>query len=220
MIKIAMESLLGNAVYVGNRKMYRSNAMNRFLIGYRNDICLINLSKTVYMLKRALKMFELIVSKRGYVIFGGVELGNPFDLEFYSEFYLKYVWYGGSLTNLLFVNKLVVNAIPKSKRIASILVLLGESISKYYILNEAVCKVIPSIALIDSDNAYPGLAVYLVPSCNKLTGIVNFYIKLFKQTLTTSYKKEAKFLLEKLKLKKLKKKIVKNNKNYKNYKKL
>ena len=117
MADITMRQLLKAGVHFGHQTRYWSPKMAPYIFGDRSKIHIINLEKTLPMLKEATNYLGMVAAKGGKVLFVGtkrqagklvrehaVRCGSP---------YVDYRWLGGMLTNY----KTVKNSISKLKEL-------------------------------------------------------------------------------------------------------
>ena len=103
MSNITMRQMLEAGVHFGHRTRYWHPKMGPYIYGSRDKIHIINLEKTVVMLKEALNYLGGLASKRGKILFVGtkraaqgiikeqaIRCGMP---------YINHRWLGGMLTN-------------------------------------------------------------------------------------------------------------------------
>lgn len=109
MTNISMKSLLEAGVHFGHQTRHWNPKMARYIYGSRNNIHIIDLSKTVKELKKALKFLKDCATEGKVVLFVGttkqsqevvletsVRCGSP---------YVKERWLGGTLTNFNTIQK-------------------------------------------------------------------------------------------------------------------
>ena len=103
MINVSMKSLLEAGVHFGHQTRRWNPKMAKYIFGSRNNIHIIDLSKTVKELKKALKFLQDTAAQGNEILFVGttkqaqesvgeaaVRCGSP---------YVKERWLGGMLTN-------------------------------------------------------------------------------------------------------------------------
>ncbi len=112
-----MRQLLKAGVHFGHQTRYWSPSMAPYIFGHRNKIHIINLEKTLPMLKEAMNYIGSIAAQHGKVLFVGTKrqagtivkqqasrCGSP---------YVNHRWLGGMLTNF----KTVKNSIARLKEL-------------------------------------------------------------------------------------------------------
>jgi small subunit ribosomal protein S2 len=100
---ITLEELFANGVHFGHQTRYWNPKMAPYIFGERQKVHIINLDKTLPMLKEAMQFLSEIVGKKGKVLFVGTKFAAR-DLikEFATQCgmsYINYRWLGGMLTN-------------------------------------------------------------------------------------------------------------------------
>lgn len=100
---LTMRQLLEAGVHFGHNKRYWNPAMKPYIFGERQKIHIINLEKTLPMLRQALDFIAKTAANRGRVLFVGTkfparevlrEAAKKCDMP-----YVDYRWLGGMLTN-------------------------------------------------------------------------------------------------------------------------
>jgi small subunit ribosomal protein S2 len=179
MIKFTVVELLNKGVHIGHSKRLSTYLFDRYLVGYRHGVALIDLQQSAFMLRRALAFVTEVVSKRGTVLFVD-RLMKKRTRMFYGHLFVKRGWITGGLTNMSALsnnfNERTSNFLP------SAIVLLSEDKNKYYLFNEARKLGIPSVGIIDS-NMSPGLATFPIAGNNDTVGSVKLYLALFRRAV-------------------------------------
>jgi small subunit ribosomal protein S2 len=115
MADISMRQLLKAGVHFGHQTRYWSPKMAPYIFGDRNNIHIINLEKTLPMLKDATNFLGTIAARGGKVLFVGTkrQAGKQVREAAVScgAMYVDYRWLGGMLTNF----KTVKNSIARLK---------------------------------------------------------------------------------------------------------
>ena len=68
---IQIQNLLNAKIHIGHSKRSLSSQMIPYLYGIRNNICIIDLQKTIYLLKRALQLVKEVSALNGTILFVG-----------------------------------------------------------------------------------------------------------------------------------------------------
>lgn len=123
MTDITMRQLLQAGVHFGHQTRYWSPSMAPYIFGDRYKVHIINLDKTLPMLKDAMNYIGSIASKNGKVLFVGtkrqagkiikeqaIRCGAP---------YVDHRWLGGMLTNFKTVKNSIVRLKDLEQRISS-----------------------------------------------------------------------------------------------------
>jgi ribosomal protein S2 len=97
-MKFSSLTLLQYGVHFGHLIKYRSPYMDRFLIGWRQSVVIIDLQQTTFMLKRAFTFLINVLMRRGHVVLTGLSINETL---LYAEAYLKVKWLPGLLTNFI-----------------------------------------------------------------------------------------------------------------------
>ncbi len=103
MSSVSMREMLKAGVHFGHQTCHWNPKMGEYIFGARNKIHIINLEKTVLMLKDALNFMSGIAAKKGKILFVGTK---PAAQEIIKEEaqrcfmpYVNHRWLGGMLTN-------------------------------------------------------------------------------------------------------------------------
>lgn len=101
--KFTIQQLFEAGVHFGHRKNLWNPNMSQYIYGVRNDMHIINLKDTYYMLNIALDVLKLVAAKNGKILFVGTKKQA---IEIIAEnarkcgqHYVNYRWPGGMLTN-------------------------------------------------------------------------------------------------------------------------
>ena len=103
MLVPSMRDMLKAGVHFGHQTCYWNPKMGSYIYGARNKIHIINLEKTLPMLKDALNFMGNIASKKGKILFVGTkQAAQEIMKEEAQRCHMPYVnhrWLGGMLTN-------------------------------------------------------------------------------------------------------------------------
>ena len=109
MTNISMKSLLEAGVHFGHQTRLWNPKMSKYIYGSRNNIHIIDLSKTVKELKKALKFLRDVAAEGRTVLFvGTTKQSQEAILESSTRCgspYIKERWLGGTLTNFETIKK-------------------------------------------------------------------------------------------------------------------
>ena len=120
---ISIKQLLEAGVHLGHKTLRRNPKMKKFIFGERNSIHIIDLSKTLSLIKSTMKEIHKCISVGGKILIVSTKKqAAEMVLKLASEtgqFYVNYRWLGGMLTNW----KTIQNSIKRLKK-------LDENLSK------------------------------------------------------------------------------------------
>ncbi|OGR96941.1 MAG: 30S ribosomal protein S2 [Elusimicrobia bacterium RIFCSPLOWO2_01_FULL_64_13] len=109
MTNISMKSLLEAGVHFGHQTRSWNPKMAKYIFGSRNNIHIIDLSKTVKELKKALKFLRDTVQEGGTVLLVGTTKQSQEAITDTAQKtgcpYIKERWLGGTLTNFNTIQK-------------------------------------------------------------------------------------------------------------------
>jgi len=117
MADINMRQLLKAGVHFGHQTRYWSPKMAPYIFGDRNKIHIINLEKTLPMMKEAMNYLGSVAAQGGKVLFVGTKRSAGKHVREHANRcgspYVDYRWLGGMLTNF----KTVKNSIARLKEL-------------------------------------------------------------------------------------------------------
>lgn len=112
MVKIpSKEDLLKAAVHFGHRPTKRHPKMQPFIQAIKNTIHIIDLEKTLQLLKKAVNFVTEVVSRGGVIVFVGTKPAAKEVIKKYAQKvnvpYVAEKWIGGTLTNFQTISHLI-----------------------------------------------------------------------------------------------------------------
>lgn len=103
--------MLKMGVHFGHKQSKRYPKMDPYIFTVRNNIHIINLEKTLPMLKKALEFISLTAQNGGTFLFVGTKKQGTDCVkriaESVSQSYVTNRWLGGTLTNFLIISKMI-----------------------------------------------------------------------------------------------------------------
>ena len=118
-----IKELIEAGAHFGHQTRRWNPKMKRFIFSEENGIHIIDLSKTVHQLNKAIDAAKAIVSKHKSVLFVGTKKQAKDVVketaEACQEFYVSERWLGGMLTNLATIRKSVKKLESLEKKLAS-----------------------------------------------------------------------------------------------------
>ena len=98
-----LRDLLDAGMHLGHKTNKWNPNMNEYIYGAQDDIHIIDLRKTVFLLNNALSFIESIVKNNGLILFIGTKSQASDIVKKYAieckQFYVNKRWLGGMLTN-------------------------------------------------------------------------------------------------------------------------
>ena len=123
MADISMRDLLRAGAHFGHQTRYWSPKMAPYIFGERNKIHIINLEKTLPMMREAMDYLRTVAAQRGKILFVGTkrQAGKKVRAEAMrcSTPYVDHRWLGGMLTNYKTVKKSITRLTNLEKQILS-----------------------------------------------------------------------------------------------------
>lgn len=118
-----INELLESGVHYGHQTKRWNPKMKEFILEEKNDIYIIDISRTVEQLDRATKFLANIVSGGGKILFVGCKKQAQEAVkeaaESCGQFYVHNRWLGGTLTNLTTIRKSVARLNEIEKKLKS-----------------------------------------------------------------------------------------------------
>ena len=118
-----VKDLLEAGAHFGHQKSRWNPKMKRFIFGERNGIHIIDLAKTLQLLRNSVEIVKELASQRRPILFVGTKKAAKMivreQAERCGEFYVCERWLGGALTNLTTLRQSVKKLERIEKRIAS-----------------------------------------------------------------------------------------------------
>lgn len=110
---IDLKKLIKNGVHFGHQTSRWCPKMEPYIWGYKNNIHLIDVSKTAYQLEKASRFLESVAAEGKSILWVGTKKASQNIIERYAkELNLPYVvhrWVGGTFSNYRQVRKSVAN---------------------------------------------------------------------------------------------------------------
>lgn len=102
-LQLDVKEMMENGVHFGHHVSVRHPAMRPFILGVRNDIVIIDVSKTIGLFKNAMSVIEKVVKNGKPVLFVGTKKFAKTIIkdvaEGCGEPFVNHRWLGGFLTN-------------------------------------------------------------------------------------------------------------------------
>ena len=210
---VVLDQLFSTGVHLGHKTSKWNNKMTPYLFGTRNNIHIINLEKTISLVRRVIKIISNLVKNNETILIVGNSESNSNFVRFLGEkFEVPYVcnkWIGGILSNWEDFSKKVQNTKVKRrvthfttglrfmKKKPSIAIILNtnenkEAIKEIYKLN------IPIIGVVDTDSSLVNIS-YPIPGNDNSPVVQYFYITILENILvkTPKLKKNKLIINEK-----------------------
>ena len=162
---ISIQALLEAGVHFGHQRYRWNPKMDRFIFEERNGIHILDLSKTIRQMDRAIAVLEKTVQERKTILFVGTKKSAKLFVQQYAEecgeFSVSERWLGGMLTNLSTIRASIKKLEKIEKKIAS----GGEGLLKKEVekLTKQYHKLQKYLSGIRSMRKPPGLLVIVDP---------------------------------------------------------
>jgi len=196
MIKFGLKQLFSYNVHLGHHKTRWNPQVSPFLYGIRNNVHIINLEYTFYMLRRSLYFIKEIIANRGNILFLNLTIGTYKyllkKLNKTGQFVANFKYIGGLLTNFRNV-KSCYRTLRKMKRLPSAIIVTKLSACPT-IVQEAKKLNIPIIGIVDSNNN-PNNFTYPIPGNAESIVSIKFYYALFIKAIKSGINKRKFYFL-------------------------
>jgi small subunit ribosomal protein S2 len=165
--KVTIKDLVESGAHFGHQTRRWNPKMKRFIFEARNGIYIIDLSKTLTMLRAAVHAVREIVGRRknNRILFVGTKKQAQDVIEKCAkecdEFYIRERWLGGALTNLTTIRKSVTTLEQHEHRLESEQVKLKKEI---HVIKKAILKLNKSLCGVRNMKKLPGLVIVVDPN--------------------------------------------------------
>jgi small subunit ribosomal protein S2 len=195
---VVLNQLFKIGTHLGHKTSRWNSKMAPYLFGRRNDIHIINLEKTIYLLRRVIKIVSYTLKNNGNILIIGNSENNRKFVQFLGErFKVPYVcdkWVGGILGNWESFSK-KMQSIKIKRRVVSFtkgLRFMNKKPDIIIILNinenqDAINEIrklnIPIIGIVDTNSNLTSIT-YPVPGNDNSPVVQYFYITILENILT------------------------------------
>ena len=198
-IKLNVAQMLVSNVHLGHTKKFSSVKIKPFLLGYRNNIYILNVSYTLNQIKLISALIINIISLRQKLLI--IKDRDFFNfkmmLRLPNVFFFDKKWTGGVLTNFRKVRnskkfkeeQTSFNSLRAMRYLPSCVFFFDADLS-YWALMEASNLDIPISAVVDSNINRIGLINYPIVGNNKSFEALYLYLNLIKNAAIKGRQKE------------------------------
>jgi len=165
-LEISIKDLLECGAHFGHQKHRWNPKMKRFIFEERNGIYIIDLAKTMQLLRNAVKVVKDTITNKKPILFVGTKNQAKVVIkaaaEECGEYYVCERWLGGMLTNLATIRQSVKTLEKIEKRIAA----GGDGLTKKEIseLTKEQGKLEKNLSGIRAMRKLPGLLIVVDPT--------------------------------------------------------
>ncbi|MCH9626786.1 MAG: 30S ribosomal protein S2 [Chlamydiales bacterium] len=163
---VSIKDLLEAGAHFGHQKRRWNPKMSRFILEVRNGLYIIDLAKTLQLLRKGIELITQTVSDKKSILFVGTKKQAKSVIrecaEACGEFYVCERWLGGMLTNMSTIR----NSIKTLEKVEHNLATGGEGFTKkeMVLLTKKQEKLERNLSGIRSMRKTPGLLVVVDPS--------------------------------------------------------
>lgn len=168
--KLSIKDLVEAGTHFGHQKQRWNPKMAPYIFGLRNNIHIIDLAKTLQLLRASCDIVEELVANRKSILFVGTKKAAKVvcreEAERAGEFYVCERWLGGTLTNLATIRQ----SIKKLERIEKRIAAGGDGLTKKELseLTKLQEKLEKNLSGVRGMRKLPGLVVVVDPGQEKL----------------------------------------------------
>lgn len=198
-LKLTLNQMLLSNIHIGHTCRFLNVKIKPFLLGYRNDVHIINITYTSFQFKLVINFLINIFSLRQkLLIVRELDFFNfAKTLQFKNIFYYDKKWIGGCLTNFKRVrNNLKFKQLNNSKNSLTFLRYMPSAVfffdvnqSKWALL-ESLNLDIPVISIVDTNTEFLNYINYPVVGNNQAFESLYLYLTLIKNSALKGKQKE------------------------------
>ena len=211
--KLTVSQLLFSKIHIGHDRSVWNFWSSSFLFGERHNQHIINITKSLFFMKKVLKILVSLSNNNGTVLFVSTKTDQARLLEPFlpkNHLFISSSWVGGLLTNWFSLsNSLIQNSLKKEKSLKKLFrkktrilkmfkgfLVSGDLITKLpdliiflnvnenqLAIKEAEKLGIPTIGIVDSNTDCRGLT-YSIPGNDDSLESHLFYLQFFKKAIT------------------------------------
>lgn len=198
-LKLTINQMLMSNLHIGHTRKFLNSNVKPYLLGTRNNINILNITKTPFQFKlfinilinvSSLRQKILIVKDRD--IFGFKDMLNMSSVYYYNN-----KWIGGSLTNFRKVrqsskfkeNNNSYNSLGSLRYMPSLVFFFDVDLSKWAVIETSNLE-IPIAAIIDSNSSLLNHVNYPIVGNNKSFESLFLYVNLIVNSILKGKQKE------------------------------
>jgi small subunit ribosomal protein S2 len=167
---ISIKDLVEAGTHFGHQKRRRNPKMSVYIYALKNNIHIIDLAKTLQLLRTGCNVVQEMVSNRKSILFVGTKKASKTiikeEAERAGEFYMCERWLGGTLTNLATIRQ----SIKKLERIEKRIAAGGDGLTKKEIslLTKEQEKLNKNLSGLRGMRKLPGLLIVVDPGSENI----------------------------------------------------
>lgn len=164
--EVTIKDLLEAGAHFGHQKRRWNPKMKRFIFEMRNDLCIIDLAKTLQQLRACLTVVQDVVAEHKSILFVGTKKQAKAAIrecaENCGEYYVCERWLGGMLTNMVTIRQSIKTLENIEKKVTT----GAEGLTKkeLSLLSKEQVKLERNLSGIRSMRKTPGLLIVVDPS--------------------------------------------------------
>ena len=204
-LKLTINQMIISNIHIGHSKKFLNVNIKPFLLGYRNNVSILNIFYSPIQMRIVINFFINIISLRQRILI--VKDRDIFN--FRNFFYLKNIyffdskWVGGTLTNFRKVrrssklkeNNNILNSINSMRYLPSAVFFFDIDSSKWAAI-EAFNLDIPVVSVVDSNTMLFSYINYPIIGNNKSFEALYLYTNIIRNAILKGYQKEMLNILQ------------------------
>ena len=186
-LKLTVNQMLSSNVHIGHTKKFLNVNVKPYLLGARNNIYILDVSKTGFQFKLFINILINVVSLRQKVLI--VKDRDIFNfrrlLNLKQVYYSDSKWIGGSLTNF----RQVRQSLSSMRYMPSIVFFFDVDLSKWALIESSNLE-IPIVSIIDTNTTLLPYINYPIIGNNKSFESLFLYLNIIINSVLKGHQKE------------------------------
>lgn len=198
-LKLTINQMLISNVHVGHTKKFLNCEIKPYLLGVRNNIYILNISRTSFQFKLFINLLVNIISLRQKVLV--VKDRDVYNfrhlLNLKQVYYSDNKWIGGSLTNFRQVRQSAkfkmdnnfFNSLGSLRYMPSLVFFFDTDLSKWALIESSNLE-IPIVSIVDTNTSFLSYVNYPIIGNNKSFESLFLYLNLIVNSILKGQQKE------------------------------
>lgn len=198
-LKLTINQMLNSNIHIGHTKRFLNVGIKPYLLGSRNNIYILNITKTPFQFKSFINILINLISLRQKLLI--VKDRDVFNfkrlLNLKQVYYSDRKWIGGSLTNFRQVRQSATfkldnnsfNSLGSMRYMPSLVFFFDVDLSKWALI-EAANLEIPIVSIVDSNTSLINHINYPIIGNNKSFEALFLYLSILINSVLKGHQKE------------------------------
>ena len=198
-LKLTINQMLNSNIHIGHTKRFLNVGIKPYLLGSRNNIYILNITKTPFQFKLFINILINLISLRQKLLI--VKDRDVFNfkrlLNLKQVYYSDRKWIGGSLTNFRQVRQSATfkldnnsfNSLGSMRYMPSLVFFFDVDLSKWALI-EAANLEIPIVSIVDSNTSLINHINYPIIGNNKSFEALFLYLSILINSVLKGHQKE------------------------------